>query len=178
MILTKQKYDEKLRILNNLYWNRSAESRWQYMKNVINKLHNIQFETILEIGAYKVNLTELSDNMDVIRKYIDEDNINNKIYIQDAGNPWTEIEDDYYDVVLALQVFEHLEGKQKQAFDELKRCAVQAIITIPWHWNCPNDKNHHNITEQHCLKWFGNDYKDYVYKDEIHSNRRMLCFRF
>lgn len=178
MIITKAEYDNKLKRLDNPYWNRSADRRWSYMKPVIDELHNIQFETILEIGAYKVNLTSLSDNMDLSKKYVDLDNINNKFYKQDACDPWTEIEDEYYDVVLALQVFEHLNNRQYEAFQEIKRCSVQAIITIPWMWNCPEDIHHHMIGEEHCLKWFGDDYKDYLYKDEYNTNRRMLCFRF
>ena len=177
-IINEKTYESKVQKLNEPYWNRSYKTRWQYMLPVIKILKNEKFRSILEIGAYKINYTNISHNMDLEEDFIDPDNKGNTQYIQDAGDTPYEIPDKYYDMVLACQTFEHFEGKQPQAFQEIKRIANQAIITIPWHWNCPSDKNHHNINETHCIKWFGDDYKDYVVKDEIKVNRRLLHFKF
>ncbi|MFW6243462.1 MAG: hypothetical protein ACOC2W_04815, partial [bacterium] len=106
-IINIEKYKEKVNKLNDVYWNSSFKKRWDYMQSVIEELENINPKRVLEIGAFKINYTSISDNMDRSEKNIDQDNLNNKMYIQDARKtPW-EIEDKYYDLVIICQVFEH-----------------------------------------------------------------------
>ena len=176
--LNKEIYLDKVKRLNDPYWNRSYETRWQYMQDVLKEIDDYEFCWILEIGAYKINYTDISHNMDVNADFIDPDNKDNTMFIQDAGDVPYPIQDNQYELVLACQCFEHFEGKQAQAFQEIKRITSHAVITIPWQWNCPEDKNHHNINESHCLKWFGTDYKDFLIRDSMKAHRRLLHFKF
>jgi len=176
-IINKEIFDAKVKSLNEPYWNRSHTTRWEYMKPVIEILKAEKFKRILEIGAYKINYTNISRNMDVEADFIDPDNQHLESFIQNAGDDF-KMPDKYYDMVLACQCFEHFEGKQAKAFQEVQRTSKQAIITIPWHWNCPSDKNHHNINEEHCVKWFGQDYMDFVVEESIQVQRRLLHFKF
>lgn len=142
---------DKLSGLNDVYWN-NAQDRWKYMSVVVEELKTINPISVLELGAYKINLTSISDNMDKRIDFIDSNNINNKKYIQDAINlPWN-IPDKYYDVFVALQVFEHLENKQSEVFEEVKRISKNAIISLPYKWNQPGNC-HHMIDEDIIKEW-------------------------
>jgi len=88
--------------------------------------------------------------------------------------PW-DIEGKYCDVVVVCQVFEHLNPKQTEIFNEIVRISKQTIITIPWKWHQPGNI-HHNINEEHVLKWFGEEHKPYF--REIFARRLMLCYKF
>ena len=177
MIINKEKYLKKINSLNDPYWIRTKENRWKYMESVIKLLKTINFNNILEIGAYKINYTDLSDNLDLKLEYIDPDNLNNKIYIKDATNtPWSEIPNKYYDIVLCCQVFEHLNNKQLNVFNEIKRISKEAIITIPYKWNnVPKNNCHYMITDEHIKKWT-NNYK-FSYS-EIIEKRKLLYYKF
>lgn len=130
-------------------------NRWKYISIVIDELKKINPNKILEIGAFKLNLTSISDNMDLKIEYIDIDNIDNKKYIQNAEKlPWN-IPDKYYDVIIALQVFEHL-NKKIEIFEEIKRTSKYAILSFPYKWNCPNDIIHHNIDDKIIGEWVKN----------------------
>lgn len=154
--LNKESFINKVKILNELYWNNSYENRWNYISKVIEELKNIDVKKSLEIGAYKINLINISDNMDIRIKNVDIDNIDNKNYIQDATKlPW-DIEDKYYDVVIALQVFEHLNNKQLFVFNEIERISNNAILSFPYKWLDINDITHYNLDEEIFKKWTNN----------------------
>ncbi|MFW6225773.1 MAG: class I SAM-dependent methyltransferase [bacterium] len=174
-ILNIEKYEKKVNKLNDKYWNSSFKKRWVYMQSVIDEIKNINPESILEIGAYKINYTDISDNMDISKKNIDIDNLNNKKYIQNASEiPW-EIEDKYYDLVIICQVFEHLSPNQFNVFNEIIRISKNVIITIPWKWHKPGNI-HHDINEKHLIEWFGEKHKPYI--EKLIDNRLMLCYNF
>ena len=145
--LNRTKLMRKVLSLNDEYWNNTWEGRWRYMYSVIKELKVLNPETILELGAYKINLTNISDNMDLMENYIDPENLNNKKFIHPAENlPW-DIPDKYYDVFVGLQVFEHIgNNDQSKVFDEIMRTSKNAILSFPYAWNSPNDQMHHNIT--------------------------------
>jgi len=175
-MLTKTEFLQKLKKLNNPYWERSKHIRWKYMKVVLDELKIIQPQTALEVGTNKVSLLPFSDSMDLTIKEVDPDNINNINYIQDAKKtPW-KIDSKYYDVVIALQVFEHLGPKQSKIFKEIKRTAKYCILTLPYKWKCPDDPEHHMITDEVIEKWTNGEVP---YKKQLLSGGRiMLCYKF
>lgn len=126
---------------------RYFKGRWVYMNRVAEIVRRENPQTILEIGATDRPIALGCDNMDLA---------DNKpfplTYIHDATEvPWP-IADNQYDMVIAMQVFEHLVGKQQQAFKEVMRVSKSAILTFPDRWHCPGDC-HHNITPQIVQDW-------------------------
>ena len=80
-----------------------------------------------------------------------------KEYLHDATKiPWPII-DKEYDMFIALQVWEHLLGKQKEAFREVMRISRMAILSFPYMWDCPKDNanypEHHMIDEKIIADW-------------------------
>lgn len=78
-----------------------------------------------------------------------------RVIIHDARvAPWP-IRDRAYDLFVALQVFEHLEGAQPIAFREVARVARSAIISLPIDWNVDDTTDaHHGLTNDRALAWF------------------------
>ena len=62
-----------------------------------------------------------------------------------------------YDMFIALQVWEHLVGRQREAFNEVMRISKMAILSFPYMWNCPEDNanypEHHMIDEKIISEW-------------------------
>lgn len=165
--------------LNDDYWVRSWHGRWKYMWPVINEMRIINPATILEIGAYKINLTNISDNIDLKYKFIDKNNLNNKVYIQDATTlPW-DMPDKYYDVVVALQVFEHFKNNmQNEVFKEIMRVSKSAILSFPYLWNKPRDKMHHMITKETIDKWTCSIIPEKIIEINFPIKRRRIIYIF
>ena len=68
--------------------------------------------------------------------------------------PWP-VADKAYDLFVALQVFEHLVGRQTEAFQEVRRVARNAVISLPIDWQMKDPNNcHHMISEERALSWF------------------------
>lgn len=174
-ILSKKNYLSKVKKLNIRYWNNSTEVRWNYMKDVINELNNIRPNSGIEIGTNMISLMDGSDSIALEIETVDPDNINNNNYIMDARNvPWN-IENKKYDVFVGLQVFEHLSPNQSEIFKEIERISKYCILTVPYMWDCPNDVEHHMITDDIISKWTLG-YKPY--RKSINSGRLMICFKF
>lgn len=74
--------------------------------------------------------------------------------VHDAGEvPWP-LEDDAVDAVIALQVWEHLGGRQQEAFDEAWRVAKKIIVlSIPYQWRGSLDFGHNGLTHDTMLAW-------------------------
>jgi hypothetical protein len=179
--LTYENYKEKVKILNDKYWNDSFKGRWVYMKPVIDELKKMSPESALELGSYKISLMDFSDNMGLDSEYFDPENLKNKHFIFDARNtPWKDIKDKEYDVFVALQVLEHLSPNQSEVFNEIKRISKKCILTLPYKWDCPTNKTHHNITDKIISNWTNNiePYKKLVLGDNSKRLRIMLCYNF
>ena len=67
--------------------------------------------------------------------------------------PWP-ARDGEYDLVVALQVWEHLEGRQRQAFAEARRVGRRVLLSLPYLWQCPGDC-HHGIDDDMIFGWTG-----------------------
>lgn len=133
--------------------------RWDYYGPVIDMVKGIAPTSVLEIGPGKQTLVKQCDVM--VKPEDDywgkpERNIG-MLYAHDATEkPWP-IADKKYDLVIALQVWEHLDNKQSRAFREAMRISRMAILSFPFMWNCPKDNanypQHHLIDKELIGDW-------------------------
>jgi len=132
--------------------------RWAYFREVIKMVEEIDPRSVLELGPALFTIVK---NSDIMRKpEIDvwgaPADVQAMEYLHDATiTPWPVCKK--YDLFIALQVFEHLTGRQAQAFQEVKRIARYAILSLPYKWDCPVDNanypEHHMIDESTILGW-------------------------
>jgi hypothetical protein len=139
---------------------RYYEGRWAYFSEVINIIkENEDIKKVLELGP---SFQTIVKNCDVMikpesdvwgrpEKYVAKE------YEHDATViPWP-VKEKEYDLFIALQVWEHLEGKQKEAFKEVMRTSKMAILSFPYMWDCPKDNanypEHHMIDEKIISEW-------------------------
>ena len=131
--------------------------RWGYMSaalaqaSTLIKRHGLR--TALELGAPVRPIIVGADVMDI--KARPELDPTVPITIHDATQaPWP-VGDKAYDLFLALQVFEHLGDRQREAFLEVRRVARHAIISLPIDWEMDDPRNcHHQISNERVLSWF------------------------
>lgn len=161
--------------------------RWEYFKEVIGIIKNENIQSVLEIGPAQETIVK---NCDVMVKPEDDmwgrpKNTFVKEYVHDATeSPWP-IKDKRYDLVIALQVWEHLDDKQKQAFQEVMRVSKMAIMSFPYMWNCPKDNRnypaHHLIDEKIIGNWTLNIKPEKIIKiprtgPEVSKGPRIIYF--
>ncbi|MBR9706639.1 hypothetical protein GOV14_06405 [Candidatus Pacearchaeota archaeon] len=121
--------------------------RWKYFKEVIEVIKKIEPSNVLELGPYRAPFVSGSDIMDC------DNHLKGIKYPQDAGIvPWP-IQDKQYDLFIALQVWEHLDGRQKQAFREVMRISKYAILSFPYKWTKSKYKNHNKINNAIIKDW-------------------------
>lgn len=154
-LMTFEDYQELLKGSMSKYY----EGRWEYFDKVIELIKNENMESVLEIGPAQHPIVK---DCDVMIK--PEDDMWGrpkkgfaKQYLHDATEkPWP-IKDKQYDLVLGLQVWEHLDNKQSRSFRELMRTSKMAILSFPYIWNCPKDNAnypaHHLIDEELIGDW-------------------------
>jgi hypothetical protein len=99
-------------------------------------------------------------------------------YVWDVRQtPWP-IGDKRYAAAAALQVWEHLDGRQPAAFAELRRVARFAVLSFPYKWNCPNDPLHHAIGDDQIAAWtLAHPMRDrlIVPDDDVPKLLRLVC---
>jgi len=155
-LMTKIDFDELLNSSLSKYY----EGRWAYFSEVVKIIENeVNINKVLEIGpAFQTTVKEcdimVKPEIDVWgkpEKYIAEEIQHDATVI-----PWP-IKDKEYDLVIALQVWEHLDDKQKEAFGEVIRTSKMAILSLPYKWDCPKDNanypEHHMIDEAIIAGW-------------------------
>jgi hypothetical protein len=130
------------------------KGRWGYYSAAIEILRREGFEPadVLEIGPAMVPLVAGSQVMRLGRP---SPHVRTPAptYVWDARQtPWP-IGDRRYAAAAALQVWEHLDGRQPQAFAELRRVARFAVLSFPYQWHCPNDPVHHGIGDEQIARW-------------------------
>ncbi len=120
--------------------------RWNYMRKVLDIVERESPEKVLELGPRKAPLVKGSDTMDMRFHGCEI------TYTHDARTlPWP-VEDKKYDMFIALQVWEHLEGKQAEAFREVMRTSRSAVMSFPYKRYFPGDC-HHDIDEKVISEW-------------------------
>lgn len=140
--ITQADYEEAAR--QDAYY----AGRWSYYKAVADMVGNLMpLESILEIGANRLPIVRGCDTMDNRAVLPD------LTYLHDASHtPWP-MTAKKYDLLIALQVWEHLQGRQQEAFREVMRVSRAAILSFPFRWFCPDDANHHAIDEKKITWW-------------------------
>ena len=76
-------------------------------------------------------------------------------FVHDATvTPWPAA-DKAYDLFVAMQVFEHLGTHQREAFNEVRRVARNAMLSLPIDWTQADPADiHHQISRERVLSWF------------------------
>ncbi len=124
------------------------KGRWAYMKVVADIVSREKPQRILEIGATDRPIALGCDTMD----RTDNGKPFQLTYAHDATKiPWP-MRDKQYDMLIAMQVFEHLGNNQQQCFEEAQRVSKSVVLSLPDRWNCPGDC-HHSITPEIVLQW-------------------------
>jgi hypothetical protein len=133
------------------------KGRWGYYSEAIDMLlrREVAPADVLEIGPAMIPLVAGSQVMR-LEKPSPHVMAESPTYMWDARKtPWP-IGDKRYGAVVALQVWEHLDGRQREAFQEVKRVSRFAVLSFPYKWQCPHDPVHHNIAEDMIAKWTHN----------------------
>ena len=135
---------------------------------------------VLEIGPAAVPLVPGSPVMQ-FHKASPHVRVESPTYVWDAGKtPWP-IGTGRYDAAVALQVWEHLDGRQREAFAELRRVARFAVLSFPYKWRPAKGQKkdvHHDVTDETIAAWtLGAPAKDRVVvkDDEVPGVLRMVC---
>lgn len=148
--------------------------RWQYMSKVtavIDELSGVY--TGVELGCHAFSVMTKGVTID-INPLVDPD-----VILNAAVTPWP-FRDGNFDIIVALQVLEHIPERTK-VFNEMKRVAECAVVTLPYNWDCPADVMHHGIDDKVLDGWFGKEecvrqvIENPVYRPKP---RVMLCFDF
>jgi hypothetical protein len=129
------------------YWTKT--DRWDYLQVACRMIQNIPHAVcVLEIGPGTLPVVKNSDTMD-----IQQWGKKPPKFLHDATViPWP-FKDKSYDIAVALQVWEHLGNKQTIAFNELRRVARFAVLSVPNNW--PGKGSHSGITLNTVRKWIG-----------------------
>lgn len=154
---------------DNPYW-KSWPIRWEYMAVTMAWLQGIHPLpcSILEAGT-----NGISTCTDSVSIGLDSDTHTPSIVHDITQAPWP-IKDKEFDVFIALQVWEHLDGGQQRAFQEAQRISKHIILSFPYLWLNPDKNNcHYNITADTIDKWtFGiQPTKKFITNDETRCNR-------
>ena len=133
--------------------------RWPYYKAAIEFVAGSSAESVLEVGP---GLHTIVNGCDVLARPEDDywgrpDRSSNRVILHDATeSPWP-FDDKTYDLIVALQVWEHLDNKQSRAFREAMRVSRMAVLSLPYLWDCPKDNpnypEHHMIDRELIGDW-------------------------
>jgi len=182
-LMTHEDYQELLKGKLGSYY----EGRWEYFKEVIDIIKNEEINSVLEIGPAQEPIV---NNCDMMIKPEDDmwgrpEKGTSKEYLYDATEKNWPIKDKHYDLVLALQVWEHLDNKQSRAFREVMRVSKMAILSFPYMWDCPKDSRnypaHHMIDEELIGDWTLNIKPEKIVKiprtgSEVSKGPRIIYF--
>ena len=151
------------------YWARSLDSRWPYIEGAIEIYNKVRPSSVLELGSAGLPIIHGSTSMDR--------NFNPDILWDATDCPWP-IAAKKFDMFIGLQVFEHLEGRQVEAFKEVKRIANHAVLSLPFEWT-RGTPCHQGIDMEVIHEWTGQPGPDSV--RYFHANglvRVLLHWRF
>jgi hypothetical protein len=133
------------------------KNRWSYQSMAGALAEDLiirrDLQTALELGPHLRPLIVGADAM-VLHEQSDLRHEGRVIEHDATVAPWP-VADKSYDLFVALQVFEHLVGRQDEAFAEVRRAARNAIISLPIDWKMKDPNNCHNmISEERAMSWF------------------------
>ena len=129
------------------------KGRWKYFRLVVDLVHRLKPESVLELGPYRLPLVKGGDTMDIV-KVLDQ-----LTYFHDATKiPWP-MADKTYDLFIACEVWEHLGNSQQQAFREAMRVSRRAVFSFPYKWKYRKEvayeeaMTHRDIDEAKIADW-------------------------
>ena len=126
--------------------------RWPYTDAALRLSDLVPRESVLEVGPWGCPIYVGSDTLDRPDSPLGDA----LTYAHDiTETPWP-IADGAYDLLVALQVWEHLEGHQRAAWGEARRVARSIILSVPVYWDSPRDRTHHGIAFSDVSRWVGN----------------------
>jgi hypothetical protein len=131
--------------------------RWPYMSTARDAARDLidryNLRTALELGPHLRSLIVGADVIELRNR--DDIELEGRLIVHDATvAPWP-VSDKAYDLFVGLQVFEHLDDRQRAAFAEVRRVAKHAIISVPIDWVMRNPTDcHHQISREKVLSWF------------------------
>lgn len=155
------------------------EQRWDmYYQEMVEELLKLRgINSVLELGPYKAPFIEGCDVMDRwdFSEYFPLKV--NKVILHDCSEVPFPIKDKEYDLVIACQCLEHfgIRGEQVDAFKEIARISKKAIVSLPYKWYRPRDRDHHMIDERVFDDWQG-DLKHYYQRTSKHTIVRIYDF--
>jgi hypothetical protein len=127
---------------------RYLKRRWPYYREAIAMAERLAPRRVLEVGCRRTPLFPGSDRLDYAGEF-------SPTFHHDATVvPWP-IADRAYDLVIALQVWEHLGSRQREAFSELPRISRYAILSLPYKWRRKNNPSHSGIDDTVVRRWSG-----------------------
>lgn len=122
--------------------------RWRYYREAMAMARRLAPRRVLEVGCAYTPLFPGSDRLDTNAQF-------NPTVLHDATvTPWP-IPDQSYDLVVALQVWEHLGDRQVEAFAELPRISRYAILSLPYKWRRRSNPSHSDIDDAVVSRWTG-----------------------
>jgi len=129
------------------YW----EGRWDYHAVAIAMAMGLAAKHVLEIGANEWGcFNGWGCFQDSVLMGIDMTGL---AYL-DASKPWAKLADDSFDVVIALQVIEHMPGAQEVFIAEALRVAPALILSVPHEWTPEaGDALHAGINRALVAQW-------------------------
>ena len=129
------------------------EGRGGYFAEAIDMVKRIpgvdefQPSDVLEIGPYRLPIVPGCDVMDNMSHGLP---VTHK---HDASEtPWP-IETGRYRLMIALQVWEHLGSKQREAWQEARRVADWAVVSVPYMWPESTGLDHAHIDLLTMDRW-------------------------
>ncbi len=142
--------------------------RWEYWKIVIKYLKIINPESSLELGATIQSLVMNGDRMG-------KNKIEKPDYLWNAFDiPWP-FKNKQYDIFIALQVWEHLKGRQQEIFQEVPRISNWAILSFPYKWK--GNSSHSKITKRKIKEWTS-FYSPFSKPRIVRGKRIIYVFKF
>lgn len=121
-----------------------APNRFIYMNAICDILRQLEYDSILEVGAYRLRLDADSVVMD-IKSFLPATVVHSA---DDVPFPFA---DKMFDVVVASQIIEHLQNKP-QFFNEAERICNHLIISLPYRWKAGSE-SHRDIDENVIQAW-------------------------
>ncbi|MCK5740529.1 class I SAM-dependent methyltransferase [bacterium] len=153
--MTRADFDTLLQTERSGYY----AGRWAYFSEVVKIVGRLPVQRTLEIGPgllpivkdADLMLSPLEDPFGIPKTFTGA-----RIVHDATASPWP-LENNQYDLVIALQVFEHLDNKQSRAFREIMRVSRRAILSFPYMWTGglekPSHRAHRDIDRQLIFDW-------------------------
>jgi hypothetical protein len=162
---------QKVQRKNPRYWN---DNRWQYSSIVLDMIKKMPqtIQTSLEIGSYDFKLIRTSVVMDRSNK--------SDIKHDATISPYPFLAKEF-DLVIALQVWEHLgrDGGQQKAFKELQRISKGAVLSFPYLCKMKDINNcHHMVDKKTIAQWTCNIKPVEIVEVKANNGYRRLVYQW